>query len=113
MQEMTAECMALLWADIDFENSRVKINKAIESGSDTIKEPKTEAGYREVPIPTDFLKELRTVKSEPFEAVFKQIRFNRRFSKSSFRKAWLDFMEQLDIINGAIISAGLTQHKTC
>ena len=101
-----AELMALIGKDIDFQNSRVIINKALESGKDEIKDPKTEAGFREVPIPTILLKELEYIRNNPFAPVFTQPNNSKRYSKSSFRVAWLSFLREMDINNGAVVEDG-------
>ena len=56
------EVTALLWSDIDFENNTITINKSYNFKKNCIKPPKSEAGYRTVPIPdvlSDYLKEYR------------------------------------------------------
>ena len=47
------ETVALNWADIDFERNEIHVHKAVESGSERIKETKTEAGNRDVPMHPD------------------------------------------------------------
>jgi len=101
-----AEMMALIGKDIDFKNNRVIISKALESGKDEIKDPKSEAGNREVPIPPFLIKELEYIKNEPFKPVFTQPTNSKRYSKSSFRVAWLDYLKQMDINNGAVVKDG-------
>lgn len=50
------ECSALLWEDVDLENKIIHITKATESGQrNKIKNPKTDAGIRDIPIPDVFL----------------------------------------------------------
>ena len=44
------ETAALLWSDIDFQRNEIHVYKAVESGSRTIKRPKTEAGTRDIPM---------------------------------------------------------------
>lgn len=48
-----SEALALTWSDIDFENREISVTKSLDytSGANPkIKSPKTEAGYRIVPI---------------------------------------------------------------
>ncbi len=44
------EATALTWADIDFKQNMIRVTKAYDFKSDTLKEPKTEAGVRYVPL---------------------------------------------------------------
>jgi len=100
----SGEIIALQWKDIDFKSKRVKIDKALESGSTEIKEPKSKAGNRSVPIPDIFLKDLQAVKSEPFAPVFTQATSGKRHSQDSFYQSWSTFKRQMDIENGAKLS---------
>ena len=98
------ECIALQWKDIDFKSKRVKIDKALESGSTEIKAPKSEAGERSIPIPDIFLSDLLAVKGEPFASVFTQATSSKRHSQDSFYQSWNTFKRQMDIENGAKLS---------
>ena len=68
-----------------------------------MKEPKTEAGKRNIPIPDILLNDLQAVKGEPFAPVFTQLKSSKRHTESSLRKAWLSFIKAMDIENGAQI----------
>lgn len=56
------EVLALTWNDIDFKNNTISVNKAVNfKNNGIIKSPKTEAGYRNIPMPkilADHLKEV-------------------------------------------------------
>lgn len=43
------ETAALFWEDIDFDRNEIHVYKAVESGTRTIKAPKTPAGIRDIP----------------------------------------------------------------
>lgn len=63
------EALALQWADVDFDNCELNINKSTTTikGKQTIKEPKTRAGYRKVAITNgicDLLKKWETEQME-------------------------------------------------
>lgn len=48
-----SEALALTWSDVDFKNRLIQVNKSIDytvGASPKAKPPKTEAGYRTVPI---------------------------------------------------------------
>jgi len=56
------EALALLWSDIDFDNKIIKVSKAFEydHSKPKNKDPKTENGFREIPMPSvllDYLKQ--------------------------------------------------------
>lgn len=44
------EATALLWNDIDFKNNSIRVNKSWDYKSNSLKEPKTKAGERLVPL---------------------------------------------------------------
>lgn len=74
------EALALRWDDIDFEKNRISINHAItyesENGHRTvhIKDPKTQAGYRDIPMMWDVRNILLKIKNNyNFDAKNKQI----------------------------------------
>jgi integrase len=95
------EIIALQWRDIDFKKKLVKITKAKESGKNDIKEPKTEAGNRNVPIPDILLADLKLKKGDPFQPVFTQLTNDRPHTEASFYCAWGNFIREMNIANGA------------
>lgn len=97
----TGEVVALDWRDIDFEKKRINVSKAMEAGNNRIKEPKTKAGIREVPIPDILYNELLTVKGDPFQPVFLQPKRKERHTQDSRRTAWDSLKKQIDVSMGA------------
>jgi len=97
------EIIALDAIDIDVKNKMIKVNKAKEAGSNEIKDPKTEAGFREVPIPDDLISDLTTaIKGKrPNDPAFTQATNNNRHTVSSFYKTWDSFKREMDILMGA------------
>lgn len=55
------ETYALEWRDIDFKKKRINVSRALESGSNNIKEPKSKAGIRSIPIPTELISDLKAI----------------------------------------------------
>lgn len=58
-----SEIMALTWKDVDFENKKLTVNKALvfnEYKEAVIKQPKTKSGYRTLTIPDILLNDLRS-----------------------------------------------------
>ena len=99
------EIIALDWIDIDFKKKLVYVSKAKESGNNSIKAPKTDAGVREVPIPDVLLDDLAEtiIGKKPYDPVFTQKTNDRRHTESSLRKSWLNFLRTMDIAMGAPI----------
>ena len=62
-----SEAAALLWCDIDFSTGILTVSKAWDKKGN-IKYPKSDAGYRQIPVPDVFLSELRLYRRDPFEA---------------------------------------------
>lgn len=94
------ETAALLWKDIDFEANEIHIYKALESGTAAVKDPKTKAGFRDVPIHKELLPLLLAAKGEPFEPVFKTRAGNQLYDSARTR-LWASFKRALDIEMGA------------
>lgn len=97
------ETAALTWNDIDFEKDEIRIHAAKESGSATIKEPKTKAGTRTLPhIHKDLLPKLKEAREgkNPFDPVFPTGRGNFQ-NENSLRRLWTGFKRDLDIYMGA------------
>lgn len=66
------ELVALTWKDIDFEHHTVSINKAIAKtkGSQILKAPKTEAGKREIVLPSVVFEKLKDWRYKEVEMSF-------------------------------------------
>jgi hypothetical protein len=81
----------------------LSINKAIEAGCNDIKDPKTEAGFRDIPIPDDLIDDLtKAIEGKhPNDPVFTQATSNKRHTVSSFYKTWNSFEREFDILMGA------------
>lgn len=95
------EICALDWRHIDFENSQIRIEQSLESGSTRIKDAKTEAGFRIVPMRKELHDKLLAIKGGPFDPVFRQSTTGRRHTESSRDKAWRSFKKSLDDSMGA------------
>ena len=98
------EAAALQWSDVDLDAGTLHISKALESGDyRTVKDPKTDAAFRDVPIPAPLLERLRAAKpaDAPFSPVLLQPKGGRRHTEDSLRCAWTGFKRDLDISMGA------------
>lgn len=94
------ETAALMWSDVDFARNEIHVHAAKESGSGTIKAPKTASGVRDIPIHAALLPKLRAAQSEPFTPVF-QTRAGNLQNEDSLRRLWKGFLRDLDIYMGA------------
>lgn len=95
------ETYALDWRDIDFKKKRINISRAKESGSNEIKEPKSAAGIRSIPVPDELMEEFKAKRGGPFDPVFAQPTTGQRHTASSGRCLWTSFKRDLDIALGA------------
>ena len=96
------ETAALVWADVDFERNEIHVHAAKESGSTSIKGPKTDAGIRDIPIHADLVWRLRAAKGKPFSPVFPTQAGNFQ-NENSLRRLWTGFRRDLDIHMGATV----------
>lgn len=95
------ETASLKWADVDFERNEIHVHTARESGHrNIIKEPKTDAGSRDIPIHAALLPRLRAARKGPFEYVFPTGAGNPQ-NENSLRRLWTSFRRELDIYMGA------------
>lgn len=94
------ETAALTWADIDFKRNEIHVHAAKESGSTTIKGPKTVAGIRSIPIHAELLPHLLAAKGTAFSPVFPTGAGNFQ-NENSMRRLWTGFKRDLDIHMGA------------
>ena len=59
------ETASLTWSDVDFARNEIHVHTAKESGSSSIKAPKTEAGIRDIPIHSDLAWRLKKAQGKP------------------------------------------------
>lgn len=91
--------------DLDFEKHLLHIDKAIESGSGAVKDPKTSAGKRDIPIPSDFEQRLKRYVSTkaPFEYIFPSNQGDM-MTQSGITRRWRVFKRAMDIEMGAEVN---------
>lgn len=97
----TGEVTALSWKDIDFNEHVINVVAGMESGTNTLKVPKTAAGVRKIPIPNEVYYDLLERKGEPFEPVFTQETTGKRHTETSRAKAWKSLKKAIDDSMGA------------
>lgn len=103
------EAAALQWKDIDFDRNEIHVYKAVESGSNHIKTPKTPAGIRDIPMRSELRRLLWQAKGEPFSLLFPTKRGTVRNS-SGIWKQWQSFAKELDLHMGAQEENGEIAH---
>lgn len=111
------ESLALEISDIDFEKSLLRINKVIvfqDNDSVLTNYTKSSAGNRKVPIPSDFLSELKEYASRCEKILFPQQRHpNLYHSKTSYNKFWRNIVSALGEIapSAQTLSAHIFRHN--
>jgi integrase len=95
------ETAALQWKDVDFKANEIHVYKALESGTyNSIKDTKTEAGTRDIPIHQELRERLLAAQKGPFEPVFPTGHGNMQ-NHASLQRKWNSFKRDLDIAMGA------------
>lgn len=95
------ETAALTWADVDFENNEIHIHAAKESGSRSIKGPKTASGVRDIPIHSDLAWRLKKAKGSAFSLVF-PTKAGTIQNESSMRRMWNSFVKAMEQQSGSV-----------
>ena len=94
------ETAALTWGDVDFERNEIHVHAAKESGTRTIKGPKTTSGVRDIPIHAKLLPRLLEAGGEPSALVFPTAA-GTVANETSMRRRWNSFKTALDLHMGA------------
>lgn len=96
------EIAALKWSDIDFKENVINVNKAVNPKDNTIKEPKTAAGVRSVPMP-DILRDylLKVDKS----SILVLERDGRPFTNCDWEVKWDSYLNDIRKSQGIVIDA--------
>ena len=96
------ETAALRWEDIDLESATLHVRHAKESGSNIIKEPKTAAGLRSIPIPSVYLDRLKA-EAKKAGYVFTQKDGVTPLTEESMKRRWETIKKHMDIAMGATV----------
>ena len=97
------ETAALTWADVDLAANEIHIRTARESGkTERLKDPKTAAGVRDIPIHAQLRPLLLAARGEAQDddPVFPTGSGGRQ-NENSLRRLWTGFLRDLDIYLGA------------
>lgn len=94
------EVRALKWEDVNFKTKRILVESAVESGKKQIKSTKTDSGVRYIPIPIDYLNELK-LKSKDNGLVFPSNATGGILTEQGYKRSWNSFKRLMDIELGA------------
>lgn len=97
------ELRALTWARVNLKSGIIKVDQAADLNSE-ITTPKSQAGYRDVPMPPGVVAELRRWKlacpSSPLKLVFPNRAGNVLAQNAIYRNLWGKLMRQFGFIVG-------------
>lgn len=106
------EALALTKDDIDFNASEISVSKALcfDGNNAYIKEPKSQRGYRRVPMP-DFLKKFLQAYTQvsSYNLITKQD--GKQITASSYVKMWQSIQNKIDNVLGVGFSKKITAHS--
>lgn len=100
------EVAALTWSDVDLAKKTITINKSLNFRSKAIKDPKTDAGVRTVPIPQPLAAALA---SAPRSSIFVCPHNGAAYTIGSWNKTWQRFKRRI----GLDVSAHYLRHTYC
>lgn len=92
------EVAALQWSAVDLDKRVIHVYRALKS-DDTIGDPKTKAGIRDVPLPDPLYQRMQREKHKPFGFVCTNTRGGHH-TKSSIRQLWESFEREMNIAAG-------------
>lgn len=93
------ETAALQGRHLDLKNGNIKIEQALKRHDNTIGDPKSKSSERLVPIPDILINELKKLKAQPFEYVFKNQSGNH-MTTAGMRTRWRSFKRAMNIEMG-------------
>lgn len=93
------ETAALQGRHLDLKNGNLIIEKALKRHDNTIGNTKSRSSERTVPIPDILLSELKKLKTEPYEYVFKN-QNGSHMTTSGMRTRWRSFKRAMNIEMG-------------
>lgn len=91
------EALALQWSDVDFIKKVIKINKSVcfVNNQPVIKDPKTDNGYRLIPITDGLLELLKQKRGTKNGYIFTQVTTGLPHTSSSFKKMHKRWLKDL------------------
>lgn len=99
------EVRALTWENVNLKERVIEIKQAVESGTQNIKEPKSKAGYRSIPLPSWYMPFLLAM-PKPLNKqtlVFFPSVDGKPITQQRYDRGWASLLRQMDILAGAEI----------
>lgn len=98
-----SEARALKWENIDIKNKQLSITATVATRKDTLKQPKSKAGIRTIPIPDWYMEmfQKNAVVNINKNAFIFFGSNNRPMTEQRLKRAWLSFRREMDILAGA------------
>lgn len=94
------EVRALTWANVDMKKKNITVASATSATGTNIKEPKTKAGYRTIPMPDWLYERLRVMPHDDLSYLFKG-NDGKPITKQRYERAWKSFHRLMDVTAGA------------
>lgn len=96
-----AEARALTWFNINMKEKTLSVRQSIQANSSEVKEPKTEAGKRTIPIPDWYFNEyLSKIERTDSPYIFPGDK-GQPLAKRRYRMGWSSLMREMDLLAGA------------
>lgn len=103
------ELTALTWNDIDFENKVLTVNKNYDFRNKILKEPKTEAGKRNIPIPDILIDYLSKVEKTDLLVITSKNK--TMMLEGSWTRLWDDYLNCLNLKYGGLSQKEIDSFK--
>ncbi len=94
------EVRALTWANIDMIKKNINVINAVEPDTINVKDTKTKAGHRTIPIPNWLYDRLKSMQHNDLSFVFKGAN-GKPITEKRYERAWDSFNRLMDINAGA------------
>lgn len=94
----TMEVAALLGKDIDLKRKILTVNKTVKDDG-SVGDPKSDYGYREIPIPDILVSDLKKIDLDPFSPVVKT-KTGKRYTSNTVEKMWDSYKQCMNIEMG-------------
>lgn len=95
------ETAALTWDDVNIKKKEITVSKAKESGNQNIKQPKTDAGVRVIPIRAELLGAMAEAKRKAKGSLVFTNTKGKMLDDDAMHRMWKNFVREMNINAGA------------
>ena len=95
-----AEARALTWFNVNMSDKTLSVRQSVQANSAEIKEPKTEAGKRTIPIPDWYMDILKQIPRTDSPYIFPGEK-GQPLSKRRYLMGWSSLMREMELAAGA------------